>query len=505
MRKTLIFGLVALFAGAWTFHLLAGSNGNDDPDPNAANDRESSHEPAEIEVDKTDLDRRRDVRVTSYAEMLDEVRPSVVSIASARIVRVRDRQQLSPMEEFLRRFYGMPAPRDEDRGEPEERRMPNALGSGVIVSGNGYILTNNHVIVDRRDTPADEITVTLSDGREFPAEVVGRDPRTDVALLRIETDEDLPYMRFADSDKLRVGDIVFAIGNPFGLDQTVSKGIVSATGRSRLGILGSEGYENFIQTDASINPGNSGGALVDADGRLVGLNTAIFARGGGNIGIGFAVPVNIARFIMENLIERGSVPRGYLGVTISDLDGDLAEAFELEDTDGVLIESVQPGEAADQAGVRRGDVIVGVNDRPVREVNELRLKIAQLRPGSTAVLTIVRDGERMTVEVVLGSLDAEVLRADEGAPLFEGVALAPLDDRLRREHRTDETAGIVVVDVERNSPYRNSLRVGMVILEINGRKVETLEEAQEAVQGGRINRLYVSYQGSRGYLAVRIP
>ena len=503
MRKSLIFSLMALLGGAVLYHLIA-----DNPETGNSDSGESVHEQALVRVDESELDRSSQAPPVSYADMLDKTRPAVVSIASTRIVRVRDQQRRqSPMEDFLRRFYGLPAPQPEERegGEEfQERRLPNSLGSGVIVSSNGYILTNNHVVVDDRDVAADEVMVTLSGGREYPATVVGRDARTDVALLKIDA-VDLPYLPIANSDQLRVGDVVFAIGNPFGLEQTVSMGIVSATGRSRLGILGSQGYEDFIQTDASINPGNSGGALVDAKGRLVGLNTAIFSRTGGNIGIGFAIPVNMARFIMENLIERGIVPRGYLGVQISDLDRDLAEAFNLPNTDGVLIENVMEGHPAEMAGLRRGDVVVAVNDRPVREVSELRLMIAQLMPGTTAELTVIREEEEIRVPVVLGSLDGDEAEEEEIEPVFEGVTVIPLDERMRQEHQIQESHGLVVTEVDRTSMYRNTLRPGMVILEINDQKVESVAEARATLRSGRINKLYVSFRGNRGFIALRAP
>jgi len=264
----------------------------------------------EIKVDATPLPRAQAPLVTSYADALEEIRHSVVSVYSTKIVRMRGRG-LPFDDPFFRRFFGP--------GPEQEERIQSGLGSGVIVSENGYILTNNHVIAE-----SDEIRVALPDGKEFEAEIVGADPRTDVAVLKIDA-EDLPSATLADSDQLRVGDLVFAVGNPLGVGQTTTMGIVSATGRSNLQLL-RDGYENFIQTDASINPGNSGGALVDAMGRVVGINTAIISTSRGNIGIGFAIPINLAANIMRSLIETGSVARGFLGVSLQDLDADLARS-----------------------------------------------------------------------------------------------------------------------------------------------------------------------------------
>ena len=298
--------------------------------------------PIEIELDSTPITGTPSSSVVSYADVLEGATPAVVAVYTARVVRVAQRRS-DPREEMLRRFFGLPPSSGGNYSEEdvEERRIPAGVGSGVIVSKDGYILTNNHVITNERGSEVDEILVQLADDREFPAEIVGRDPKTDLAVLKIEQNE-LPYITMADSDNLRVGDVVFAVGNPLGVGQTVTMGIVSATGRSGLHLLGEQAYENFIQTDASINQGNSGGALIDAAGRLVGINTAILSQSGGNIGIGFAIPSTLARNIMVNLLDDGTIRRGFLGVSIKDLDSDIAEAFGLEDTQGALIQSVEP-------------------------------------------------------------------------------------------------------------------------------------------------------------------
>jgi serine protease Do/serine protease DegQ len=316
----------------------------------------------------------------------------------------------------------------------------------------------------------------------------------------------LPSVRMTDSDNIRVGDVVFAIGNPLGLDQTVTMGIVSATGRSQLGLLGNQGYENFIQTDASINPGNSGGALIDAEGRLIGINTAIYSRTGGNIGIGFAIPINLARSIVVDLLESGTVQRGYLGVTISDLDPELAEAFGLTSTDGVIVESVQPGLAADAAGMQRGDIIVAIDGESVRSMNELRLLISQKKPGTQVALKVVRNGEPEKLTAVLGDLENPYASVYESGELLDGVTLEALSEENRREFGIGESAeGVVVTNVEGSSPYASTLRRGVVIREVNDQRVTSLADVRGALESGRVNKLWISYRGVPGYVALRLP
>jgi serine protease Do/serine protease DegQ len=443
--------------------------------------------------------------LSSYADVLDPARSAVVSVTTASIVETMRGRGSNPMEEFLRRYYGLPeSPRErQPEGERFEQRVPNGLGSGVIISGDGYILTNNHVISDSSGEPADEITVRLDDGREVDAVLVGRDERTDVALLKIE-ETDLPYITMADSSNLRVGDIVFAIGNPLGVGQTSTMGIVSATGRTNLGLLGNQGYENFIQTDAAINRGNSGGALVDARGRLVGINTAIFSQTGGNIGIGFAIPSRLARTVIHELIDSGRVRRGYLGVSISDLNQDMAEAFGLESPSGALIESVQDGTPAARAGIERGDIITLIEGEEVESVADLRLKIASIRPGTDVAVSILRDGEVEELTVTLGSLDDPLaVVTGEDSPL-EGVGLEPITPASRSEWNVEEESGVIVTDVNPRSAYAQILASGMVILEVNDVQVSTVGELNQNLRPGRVNKLWVSFRGNRGYLALRL-
>src|SRR6266446_609269 len=315
----------------------------------------------------------------TFGPIIKKVSPSVVNIYTAKTVRENPR--LSPLldDPFFRQFFGAP-----DESVSRERRE-QALGSGVIISDDGYILTNNHVV-----DGADEVKVVLADGKkEFDAKVIGTDPQTDIALIKVEG-KNLPAITVTDSDKLEVGDIVLAIGNPFGVGQTVTMGIVSAKGRGGMGIVD---YEDFIQTDASINPGNSGGALVDAEGRLVGINTAILSRTGGNQGIGFAVPVNLARYVMERIVVDGKVTRGYLGVKIQPITSDIAKQSKLSQPVGALIAEVTPGSPGEQAGLKPGDVVTEFDGKSVTDSRHLQLMVAEKPPGSRVSMKIVREGK----------------------------------------------------------------------------------------------------------------
>jgi serine protease Do/serine protease DegQ len=401
-------------------------------------------------------------KAPSLAPLLRRVTPGVVSIAvTGKRVAAEGPFHQDPR---FRHFFGAP-------GMPEERQF-QAGGSGVIVDADaGVILTNHHVVAD-----ATEIRVILSDGRRLDAELVGSDPESDVAVLRAEA-EDLDRVPLGDSDALEVGDFVAAIGNPFGLRQTATLGIVSALGRNGLGI---GGYEDYIQTDASINPGNSGGALVDMSGELVGINTAILAPAGGNVGIGFAIPINMAREIMRQILEHGGVKRGRLGVVIQDLTPELADAFDAGNQQGAVVSNVEPGSAAERAGLQPGDVIVGLDGAPVRGSAELRNEIGLRRAGDAIRLEVWRDGRSLDVEARIGGAGAEQAAAAQVVPALAGVVLS---DTPGAESTGEPVEGLAVVEVESGSrSWRAGLRPGDVILSANRVPVNTLESLEQAAE-----------------------
>lgn len=430
-----------------------------------------------LKVDATEMADRKSPVVASYADSLEGIRPAVVSVYSSKVVR----QQVP---DFLRR-YGLKGSEQKQSG----------LGSGVIISTDGYIITNNHVVEE-----ADEIKVLLTDEREFTAKLIGTDPKTDVAVIKIEA-ENLPAATLADSAKLRVGDVVFAIGNPLGVGQTVTMGIVSATNR-RVRILDEvEGYEDFIQTDAAINQGNSGGALIDARGRLIGINSAIISTSQGNIGIGFAIPINLASNIMHSLIETGTVSRGYLGVSTDTVNADIAEAFGLKaDARGVIITDLSPSDGpAARGGLKRDDIIIAINGNAVTSRDDLRLIIAQTPPETKIAVKYIRDGQTDVKDVVLGKKDDD--NAFEGE-LFMGVNVAPLNVDLRKELRIDDRVdGVVITDIAENSPYRDVLPQGAVIEQLNRVPVTDLASAKRALREGR-NVVFYYYRGVRRFVTV---
>ncbi|MBZ9557177.1 MULTISPECIES: Do family serine endopeptidase [unclassified Modicisalibacter] len=319
----------------------------------------------------------------SYADAVERAAPAVVNVYSSRVV---EREQHPLMSDpFFRQFFG--------ENMPRRQRLLSSLGSGVIVSEEGYVLTNNHVIQG-----ADQIQVALRDGRETLATLIGTDPESDLAVLKIDLD-DLPVIRMADSERIAVGDISLAIGNPFGVGQTVTMGIISATGRNHLGL---SAYEDFIQTDAAINPGNSGGALVNADGALEGINTAIFSRSGGSQGIGFAIPTNLAREILKQIIQHGRVIRGWLGIEVQEITANLATSFGLKAAQGVVISSVFPGGPGDKAGLQPGDVMTSIDGKPIIDPRAAMADIAEVKPGASLPVTIIRGGERKQVDIQVG-------------------------------------------------------------------------------------------------------
>lgn len=388
----------------------------------------------------------------SLAPMLERVVPAVVNISTISQIETADHPLLR--DPFFRHFFDIPQER--------QRRKSNSLGSGIIVDANrGLVLTNHHVIAK-----ASEIGVGMHDGRTLDAELIGADPETDVAVLRIPA-KDLSALSFADSDALKVGDFVVAIGNPFGLSQTVTSGIVSGLSRTGLGI---EGYESFIQTDASINPGNSGGPLVNLRGELVGMNTAILAPSGGNIGIGFAIPANMVRAIMEQIVEHGAVRRGLFGVGVQDLTGELVAALDIQDREGALVTSIDKGSAAADAGLREGDVILMINGKPVRGSADLRNRFGLLRVGERVELEIVRGGKPLHLAGTIADPYRDFILGKRLAPSLEGALFGELD-------RKSGVPAVPVGPVETDSPAWNAgLREGDRILQVNGQGINKLRD-----------------------------
>jgi serine protease Do len=412
-----------------------------------------------------------------FTELAKKASPAVVNISTVKVVETGD-----PMKRFFEPFQRKGSPFedffDQFFGDIPQKRREQALGSGFIISSDGYVVTNNHVV-----EKADEIQVILK-GKEasYPAEVVGRDPETDLALLKIEAEQTLPTLHFGDSDNLDVGQWVVAIGNPFGLDHTVTAGIISAKGR----VIGAGPYDNFLQTDASINPGNSGGPLLNLEGKVVGINTAIVAAGQG---IGFAIPGNMAERIINELKSHGAIKRGWLGVTIQNVDQNAAKALGLSEAKGALIASVTQGDPAAKAGIQPGDVIVSVNGDEIENAHDLTRTIGSLPPNDTIRLTIWRKGKVKEVEVTLGERQGSAARDSQSqhgkdSPAALGMHLRPLQPDEAEKLNLPEAKGLLVVDVDESSKAaRANIRPGDVIIEANGHKVNTLDQLQEVLQG----------------------
>ena len=418
----------------------------------------------------------------TLAPMLEKTVPGVVNVFTSTRVAVRQSPLLS--DPFFRRFFNVP-------DQPRER-LEQSLGSGVVVDAEkGYILTNHHVIEG-----ADEISVNLSSGHTLKAKLVGSDPETDIAVLHVEA-KNLTAVPMSDSDKTRVGDFVVAIGNPFGLGQTVTSGIVSAMGRSGLGI---EGYEDFIQTDASINPGNSGGALVNLRGELVGVNTAILSKSGGNVGIGFAIPINMAREIMTQLIEHGEVRRGALGAQAQDLTPELAAAFNIERQQGAVVTQVTSGSPAHKAGLQAGDVITELNGRPVQDATDVRNRIGLLRIGQRVEMKIVRDGKTKSLTAMVEEPELTTMAGDKLHPRLAGAVLANLAEETVR----GRVQGVVVMDVAPGTAAMLAgLRKGDVIVQANRKAVGDLDSLRAAVKGSDALLLNVQRRGGALFLLMQ--
>ncbi|HXH09705.1 MAG TPA: DegQ family serine endoprotease [Alphaproteobacteria bacterium] len=414
------------------------------------------------------------IQAPNFADLAEHLRPSVVNISTTQVVKGQRRMlprfpfpspfgERDPFEEFFERFFGGEGPQREFR-----RR---SLGSGFIITKDGYIVTNNHVVENATD-----IKISLTDKDEYDAKVVGRDPKTDVALIKIDAKKELPVVALGDSDKLRVGEWVMAIGNPFGLGHTVTAGIVSAKGR----IIGAGPYDDFIQTDASINPGNSGGPLFNMNGQVVGINTAIVATGQG---IGFAIPINMAKDLLGQLREKGRVVRGWLGVQVQRVTPELAKSFGLDRERGALVADVMPDTPAARAGIERGDIIVEFNGRKIEEMTDLPRVVANTPPGTEVPVKLLRKGQERVVQVTIAEMQEERMAA-AGGTLEEslGMTVQELTPEIARSLGVSETKGVVVTNVEDDSPADEAgVRRGDVILEVNQRKIETLKDYRAAI------------------------
>ena len=415
----------------------------------------------------------------SFADLAERLGPTVVNVYTTQIVKspriphpffFDDRE----MPEMFKKFFGMPQPHGQMRPKEQKR---TSLGSGVVVSKDGYILTNNHVVEG-----ADSINVRMSNFEEYEAKIIGRDPKTDVALIKISPKTDLPIITFGDSEKLRVGDWVIAIGNPFGFEQTVTAGIVSGKSRS----IGNGAYANFIQTDASINPGNSGGPLFDIHGNIVGINTAIYSQSGGNIGIGFAIPINMAKNVMEQLRDTGTVTRGFLGVMIQHVTPELAEQFKLERPIGALVGEVTPKSPADKGGIEPGDVIIGYDGREITQMSMLPSFVAQTPVGKTVDVVLIRKGKEKRLKVKIAKLEEEsAVMAAEDSEVTEslGLAVQEITPELAQTLGIEETQGLLVANADPGQPaYEAGIRRGDVILEVNRKPVSNMQTYVKIIQ-----------------------
>ena len=402
----------------------------------------------------------------TIAPMLENAMPGVVNVATKTFIRGANNPLLE--DPFFRYFFGLP-------GNQPRRKETQSLGSGVIINAEkGYIITNNHVIEH-----ADEISVTLRDGREMDAKLVGTDKEADIAVLQVKADH-LTALPLADSDNLRVGDFVVAIGNPFGLGQTVTSGIISALGRSGLGI---EGYEDFIQTDASINPGNSGGALVNFDGQLIGINTAIIGPAGGNVGIGFAIPINMAKNIVQQLVEYGEVKRGSLGVVVQDITPELSKAFDIPTGKGVIVSQVVEGSAADKAGVHQGDIILSIDRHLVRKSSELRNAIGLQRIGKRIELKILRNGESKTLTAIISEPKQHRFSGNDINRRLSGVVFGEIEPGNPLFGRIQ---GVEVVKIHKNSrAWQAGIREHDIIVSINRRRVSNQADVKKVAGNAR--------------------
>jgi len=435
-----------------------------------------------------------------FAAVLEPLLPAVVNISTSKVVKNQRSENPFSQDPFFRQFFGNP----DDQQQPREQRE-HSLGSGVIVNADGYILTNNHVV-----DGASDVQVTLSDKRQLKAKIVGTDPRTDIAVLKIPT-SGLSTVTLGDSAKAKVGDIVLAIGDPFGIGETVTMGIVSATGRRDLRLEGPEGYEDFIQTDASINPGNSGGALVNTRGELIGINTAIISNGGGgNQGIGFAVPVNMARTVMEQILKTGKVTRGFLGVNIQEVTPDIAKAFSVPSAEGALVGDVTPDSPGAKAGLQKGDIITALNGQKISDYHDLRLRISQTAPGTAIKMDVYRNGQKQQMTATLAEFPEKAQAAENSpqgeSPALEGVQAENLNsDIIQQLNLPSGTHGVVITRVDPDSnAAETGLQRGDVIQEVNRKPINNVEQFRAAVRAATNQPLLllINRGGSSSYVVI---
>lgn len=407
----------------------------------------------------------------ALADVADAARPAVVNISTTSTMTMEENPFGDMFNDPLfRHFFG-----DQFEHPGQKRKFKSsALGSGVIVSENGYILTNNHVVKG-----ADEIKVILYDKREFKGKIVGTDPRTDLAVVKIDA-KDLPVLKFGDSNQLKTGDIVMAIGNPFGLNQTITMGIVSAVGRSNIGLAD---FEDFIQTDAAINPGNSGGALVNSNAELVGVNTAIFSTSGGYMGIGFAIPSDMAKTVMESIIKHGKVVRGWMGVSIQNLTPELAKSLGIKESEGALVSGVEKDSPADKAGFKRGDLVIALAGKKVIDSTSLRNMVAAMAPGTKIDVKIVREGKEQTITMTLGEYkEKKVVKKTEYSNVLKGITVQELTPTLRDKlNLPDNLNGVVITSMGPHSPSQGLLQPNDVVQEVNRETIQSAEDYDRVV------------------------
>jgi len=407
----------------------------------------------------------------SLADVAETVKPSVVNISTTKTISMKDHPLGDFMDDpFFKKFFG---DKLYPHGEKKQYKS-SALGSGVIVTSDGYILTNNHVVQD-----VDEIKVVLHNRNELPGKVIGNDPKSDLAIIKVDA-KDLPAITMGSSEKMKVGELVIAVGNPFSLGHTITMGIVSAVGRSNVGIAE---YENFIQTDAAINPGNSGGALVNVHGELIGINTAIFSTSGGYMGIGFAIPSDIAKTNMQSIIKHGKVVRGWLGVQIQNITDDLAKHFDIKEDKGALVTNILSGTPAEKAGFQRGDIIVEFNGKTVVDTNDLRNKVAATLPGTEVNIKVIREGKETDIPVTIGEQTGDK-KSVEGKfeNLLSGVHVQELTAEIKQGLEIpDKTSGVIITNIEEESPAAELLRKRDVVAEINRQSIKDLSEYKDLV------------------------